>query len=194
MGKIWGSVVNIAQLFIREVLYDGSVAVDATVGNGGDTLFLAGAVGDSGLVYGFDIQEKAIEITSKKLSQCQLLKRVEFFNIGHENMLSFIKSPVDAIMFNLGYLPGGDHGIITRAETTVDALSQGLELLSPGGRLSIAVYTGHAGAQEEYTAVEKYVSNLENKMYNVIKLNFINRKSPPPFLILIEKEGSGCEK
>jgi len=194
MANQWGRAVSIAHMFIGEILSDGTTAVDATVGNGEDTLFLASSVGPTGQVYGFDIQAPAIVATVKKLEQHQLYNRVKLFTESHENMISLVKVQVNAVMFNLGYLPGGDHSIITQAQTSLATLQQSLELLAPGGRISLVLYTGHKGSAEECTAIEKYVSKLENKLYNVIKLNFYNRKNPAPFLILIEKEGPRSEK
>ena len=194
MAIHWGRAVSIAQMFVGEILSDGANAVDATVGNGEDTLFLASSVGPTGQVYGFDIQEPAIATTVKKLMQYQLNDRVKLFTDTHENMASLVNVQVNAVMFNFGYLPGGNHSIITRAETSLVALQQSLELLAPGGRISLVLYTGHKGSAEECTEIEKYVSKLENKLYNVIKLNFYNRKNPSPFLILIEKEGPRSEK
>ena len=194
MANRWGRAVSIAHMFIGEILSDSTIVVDATVGNGEDTLFLASSVGPTGQVYGFDIQESAIAVTFVKLKLHQLDDRVKLFTESHEHMRSLIKVSVNAVMFNLGYLPGGDHSIITQGQSTLAALQQSLELLAPGGRISLVLYTGHKGSAEECTAIEKYVSKLENKLYNVIKLNFYNRKNPSPFLILIEKEGPRSEK
>ncbi|ACV63374.1 putative rRNA methylase [Desulfofarcimen acetoxidans DSM 771] len=194
MFNSWRRAVSIAQIFIGEILFDGSVAIDATVGTGEDTLFLASSVGPSGQIFAFDIQEQAIAAAEQKIKQRHLDKRVKFYLASHEALVSLVKVKVNAVMFNLGYLPGGDHSIITKAESTLAALCQSMELLLPGGRISIVLYTGHEGSLEECTAVEKYVSKLDNKLYNVIKLNFYNRKNPSPFLILIEKEGPRSEK
>jgi tRNA G37 N-methylase Trm5 len=221
-----------ARLFIGEALLPGSVAVDATAGNGHDTLFLAGAVGPSGRVYAFDIQPAALEATSALLAEANLEDRVELLLADHSfiaelirpktpasvgggfqravkssmdsaniqrglipplNEVSFkgrcLSGPVDAVMFNLGYLPGGDHSTITRPESTCAALRASLSLLAPGGRVSVVVYTGHPGAAHEREAVESLAANLSPGEFSVIKLTFMNRSPNAPVVILVEKAG-----
>ncbi|WP_347487559.1 class I SAM-dependent methyltransferase [Desulfoscipio sp. XC116] len=182
-----GNAVLLAQQFVGEVLHKGCVAVDATAGNGYDTLFLANIVGESGRVYAFDIQQAALDITARRLKQFGLENNVKLIHDGHENMNLHIDSPVDACTFNLGYLPGGDHNSITGPSTTVKALQIALDLLKPGGRISLVVYTGHPGAGEESRAVEEMAAQLNPSLFGVLKVTFINRSLSAPFLIFIER-------
>ena len=139
------SAVAMAQEFIIPCLSVRSVAVDATAGNGNDTVFLAQHIGQ-GMVYSFDIQREALAQTATLLEQKGLQTRVKLILAGHERIDQYVKAPLDAVMFNLGYLPGGDHHIITQPQNTTTALQRAIELLKIGGRISLVVYTGHSGA------------------------------------------------
>jgi len=174
---------------LAERLRPGDVAVDATVGNGNDTLVLARLVSPGGRVYGFDIQEAALAKASDMISRHGLLDVVTLIHRGHETMCEYFTEKVDAIVFNLGYLPGGDHNITTNPATTVRALENGLGLLNPGGVICIVVYTGHQGGKEEQRQLEAYLGGLDKKEFCVGKLDFLNRGSAP-FLIIIEKKAT----
>lgn len=182
-----GNAVLLAQKFLGEILREGSVVVDATAGNGRDTLFLAGAVGDSGKVYAFDVQRAALENTSLLLKQYGLDQRVELIHAGHEHMEQYIDRPVDGFIFNLGYLPGGDHDITTGPDTSVRAVNAALHLLKPGGRISMVIYTGHRGALEESGAVEQVAAGLNPRLFGVLKVKFLNRPASAPYLVLVER-------
>ncbi len=190
MFRLFTNAVKVAHGLVAPFLGEGAVAVDATVGNGHDTLFLARHVGSSGKVYGFDIQAAALHNTGQRLDAAGLSQQVTLIQAGHEHMASYLAEPVDVMLFNLGYLPGGDHSRITRADTTVTAVLAGLEALKPGGMMSIVVYTGHSGAQEEQTALDRLVVQLEPRQYCVVRLEFANRIKDPPYLLLLEK--SAC--
>lgn len=146
----------------------GDTVVDATVGNGYDTLFLARAVGASGAVFGFDIQAPALANAQQRLNAAAIAQRVTLIRANHADMHRFIPAHlhgrIAAVMFNLGYLPGGDHNLITRASTTEAAVSVAWSMLRPGGRLSVVAYRGHAGGTHEASVVQswlrKHVSRL----------------------------------
>lgn len=185
--------VHWARAFIAPALGEGKTAVDATAGNGRDTAFLARGVGPSGRVYAFDIQPRALENTACRLKKDGLAGQVVLLPAGHQEMAGHVPPPVDAVMFNLGYLPGGDHRIVTRPYTTVTALRAALDLLAPGGRLSMLIYTGHSGAREEQLAVEEAAASLDPHTYTVLKMAFWNRPVNAPVLIFIAKEGAAVE-
>ncbi|MBE3587972.1 MAG: class I SAM-dependent methyltransferase [Thermoanaerobacteraceae bacterium] len=180
-----------AQAFIAPVLIPGSVAVDATAGKGLDTEFLARGVGAAGRVFAFDIQPGALEITRQRLAAAGLLERVTLLHRDHAAMAAHVPPPVNAVMFNLGYLPGGDHRIVTRPGTTLRALQDALALLAPKGRLSLVVYTGHPGARQEQETLEEYAAHLPPREFTVLRLAFWNRSSRAPVVILVEKAGGG---
>ncbi len=146
---------------VARVLGKGSLAVDATAGNGHDTCFLAERVGASGHVWALDVQPAAIEATSRRLSDAGLTDRVSLLCESHARMGEAVgmaaSGTVDAVMFNLGYLPGSDRALVTRAESTLPALDQSLALLAPGGCLSVMVYRGHRGGDTEWVAVYQWL-------------------------------------
>jgi len=186
-AAVKGNAVLLAQNFVAAVLGDGCLAVDATAGNGNDTLFLAGRVGTRGKVYAFDIQPTALDVTGTRLKEAGLQDRVVLIRVGHESMALHLAEPVDAFLFNLGYLPGGNHAVFTRPDTTVTALNTAVELLKPGGRIAVVVYTGHSGALDESRAVQDMAGSLDPQVFGVLKLQFANRAEHAPYLILIER-------
>lgn len=190
MSRGLGSAVHLAQLLISESVREGGTAVDATAGNGKDTLFLARLAGSEGTVYAFDIQEEALQTTRSLLEKAGLAGRVTFIHAGHEEMERWVPGPVDAVIFNLGYLPGGDHALVTRSDTTARALRSALDLLRPGGRVGLVIYTGHPGGREECHRVEGLASSLDGNLYRVIRIHFLNRAADAPVVIVIEKAGA----
>jgi len=167
----------------------GDQVIDATVGNGNDTVKLASLVDKIGKVHGFDVQEQAIEETKKKLTLTGLAEQVELHHTGHENLDKVITSEnsIAAIVFNLGYLTRSNKSVITKPDTTLTAIKKGLKLIHKGGIILIMVYYGHEGGAEEKDAVLSYAESLPQKEYNVFKYSFINQINQPPFLVGIEK-------
>ena len=175
---------------INKVVHEGDYAIDATLGNGHDTQLLAELVGAKGKVYGFDIQKQAIESSEERLAEAGLLAQVELVHAGHEKMNVHIPEDkeVSAVMFNLGYLPKGDKNIVTKAETTVEAIKQALSLVKKGGVVSIMVYYGHPGTNGEKEAVDELVRNLSQKEFDTLSYKFVNQINNPPYLYMIEKK------
>lgn len=165
----------------------GDIVLDCTVGNGNDTLELAKLVGPNGKVYGFDIQSNAISITKNLLEVNNLLDRVNLINDSHENILDYIDESLDFIVYNLGYLPKGDKSIKTSSVSTVKSLRSSISLLSRNGLLIVTAYTRHHGGLEEKQALEKFLSNLDQKKFNTLKYEFINQKNNPPILYAVER-------
>ncbi|RHE81184.1 tRNA (mnm(5)s(2)U34)-methyltransferase [Streptococcus anginosus] len=174
--------LQIAHAFLEEVVTDEDIVVDATMGNGHDTLFLARLAKK---VYAFDIQEQAIEQTTKRLAEAKL-DNVELFLTGHENVDQYVES-IKAAIFNLGYLPSADKTVITQPHTTIQALEKLCQRLVTGGRIAIMVYYGHAGGDVERDAVLDFVSQLPQQEFTVALYKTINQINQPPFLVMIEK-------
>ena len=128
---------------LERVIGPGDTVVDATMGNGHDTLTLCRLVGPVGRVYAFDVQRDAVERTRERLRDAGMLDRATLFCMGHERMAEVVKSPATAVVFNLGWLPGGDHAVTTRWETTRQAVESALYMLRPLGALVICAYPGH---------------------------------------------------
>lgn len=179
--------VPLSHLFLHSFLRDGDRAVDATCGNGHDTLLLARLVGPSGHVWGFDIQQQAIAETDRKLAEAELSSRVTLLPVGHEELDQHVTAPLQVVLFNLGYLPGGDRSIITRPETTVAALEQSLGLLTTGGVLLMTIYPGHGGGADEQSAVENWAAALNPRTAHCWRMGQTNVTPTAPYLLLIQK-------
>lgn len=165
------SLVQQVHTALAAILREGDVVIDATVGNGHDTLFLALAVGESGTVYGFDIQQQALDIAYARLEEARLERRASFYQAGHEAMAVVLPQSLagrlKAVVFNLGYLPGGDKVRTTAPLTTLAALEQAREWLAPGGVISVLAYTGHPGGREEAETVKDWAHTLAPDYYKV---------------------------
>jgi 16S rRNA C1402 N4-methylase RsmH len=150
---------------LAEVVGVGDFAIDATVGNGHDAAHLAALVGASGEVHAFDIQQEALESAERRLEERGLLDHCSLHHVGHEHLAETLppetRGRTQAIVFNLGYLPGGDKSVITTASTTLKALRAALNWLAPGGILTVIVYRAHPGGKEEFREVEQLLLGLE---------------------------------
>lgn len=177
---------------VSEILGPGDNAIDATAGNGHDTLFLLNHVGETGRVYSFDIQQEAIDSTHERLTDSRLnFNGVTLINSSHAEMDRHIPKEclgsVKVIMFNFGYLPGGDHSITTKGETSRQAVTQALGLLQIGGRMVLTFYTGHPGGEEEAQQVTELLETLDPKKFVVLIYKFINLPNKPPYVIAVER-------
>jgi len=186
------SLVQLAQQLVGMHLTDGDTAIDATVGNGHDTLFLAQTVGQNGKVYGFDIQQSALDNCYQRLGQA-LAQRVCLIHAGHETMPVVLPEEVcagavKAIMFNLGYLPGGDKSRTTQSTTTLAALNSATQILASNGIITILAYTGHPGGKEESEAVKAWAQMLFNDAFSVSIKTPLDTNKPAPELISIVKK------
>ena len=129
---------------IEGALYEGACAVDATLGNGHDALWLCSLVGQTGRVFGFDVQAEAVERSRGRLAEAGVEDRANLILDGHQNMRNYLEAgSADVVMFNLGWLPGAAHGVTTQTPTTLQAVNAALEVLKEEGLLTICVYPGH---------------------------------------------------
>lgn len=181
-----GPVAMVQQLLSTH-LRPGDRVVDATCGNGKDTLFLARLIAPHGELHAFDIQPEAIERTEALLTQHQLLDGVTCYVASHENMASYVKAPCQAIVFNLGWLPGGDHTITTCSDSTIRALLVARDLLAPGGLLMITCYPGHPGGEQEALAVNTACAAFDPRYFFVWKLSQNNVAPNAPYTIAIQR-------
>jgi predicted methyltransferase len=189
------AVLPFSHALVRQAVDEGGIAVDATAGNGHDTQFLAECVGPAGKVYAFDIQQEALKRTKQRLNERGIANRVALFHAGHHEMERYLpedtRGKLQAVMFNLGYLPHGDPTIITRPETTLPALETSSIWLAPGGVLSVVLYTGHPGGQEEAERVLHWAQSLSSQTFQVMHYRLLNRKQAPS-LVLVEKRKSAA--
>lgn len=184
---ILSNSLAISHEIIKKVVLQGDSVVDATMGNGNDTLFLAGLVGDNGKVYSFDIQEYALSNTRKKLEEAGVSGCVQLILDGHQRIDHYVAKGIKAVMFNLGYLPKGDHNIGTRADTTIEALKKSMELLLVGGIIMMVIYYGGDSGFDEKEEVLEYVKTIDCRKYSVLVSDFVNQVNCPPIAVCIEK-------
>ena len=171
---------------LKDRIKKGDKVVDATAGRGYDTAFLAELVGEEGEVTAFDIQKEAIDSTNALLAQRGLKART--YLDSHANMDSYVEvGSLSAVVFNLGYLPKGDHSVYTHADSTITAITKALALLKSGGIVCVSVYYGGDSGYEEKDALSSWISTLDDKLYQVIKVDFYNWKKDPPFPYFIVK-------
>ncbi|XVE52768.1 hypothetical protein DITRI_Ditri02bG0150100 [Diplodiscus trichospermus] len=197
VGYIFGKkkATEVAHLVWRHVLHKGDIAIDATCGNGYDTVAMLKMVADEsgrGRVYGMDIQTQALENTSSLLDETVGEKEkelVKLFPICHSRMDDVVpeNTAVRLVAFNLGYLPGGDKGIITISKTTLLALEAAKKMLMPGGLISLVVYVGHRGGREELETVEAFASGLSVDGWICCKFQMLNRPLAPVLVFLVKR-------
>lgn len=160
--------------------------IDATAGNGHDTLFLAEAVGETGRVIAIDIQEQAITSTRTRLETAGLASRATFHQASHTEIREIASGTTPtAILFNLGYLPGGDRSVITRTADSISAISSSIEILASNGILAVICYPGHSGGDEEASAVSDFISSRSD--LRTARYGLIGTRDPAPFLLLSQK-------
>lgn len=188
---LFNTACDLSHSFWKPLLSPGDHVIDATLGNGHDTLFLAKILlgFSEGELYGFDIQGKAVEKTRGLiLSQCgeDSIERIHLFHESHDKMDRYVKKPVKLIVYNLGYLPGGDKTITTEVESTLSSVAMGLNMLAPAGVLSITCYPGHSEGEREERALLDYFTSADPASCSVSHFRLLNRKRAPS-LILVQK-------
>ena len=176
--------------FLSDAVRPGAYAVDATAGNGKDALFLARLVGDRGRVFAFDVQSKALDATRRLFLENGITEGVCIpFLESHARMSNVLPAEVvgriQVVMFNLGFLPGGDKQLTTRAESTLDGLNSACELLAKGGVLSVVAYPGHDAGKAEAEEVANWMSRLKSDCFEVQQIRAENRANPAPVLWLV---------
>lgn len=174
--------------FIRSQVKEGDICIDATMGNGNDTLLLSELCGINGQVLAFDIQPQAIEATARRLKEAKAPTNYTLLLESHTNMSTHAApDTVNCIVFNFGYLPGGDHSLATKGETSIQALTQALSLLKKGGMISLCIYSGGDSGFEERDEILAWLKQLDPRRYLVIKSDYYNRPNNPPIPVLVIK-------
>lgn len=180
-------VLAFARQLIEGRLKNGGRALDGTAGNGRDTLFLAQLAGGNGKIWAFDIQAQALSNTAGLLRENGVEGQVELIAASHADLADYVREPLDAAMFNFGYLPGGDKTVTTKADSSVRAMQAAAALLSEGGLLTAVVYSGHPAGHAEAAAIEQWAAALPQEQYQALHYRFTNQRNHPPQLLAIEK-------
>lgn len=187
--QIESNSIQIAHLLLKQTLKNAKIIVDATAGNGNDTLFIAQNASDEAKIFAFDIQEEALNHAKEKLSEAKLLDKVKLIHASHDEVNNYIDEKLDLVIFNLGYLPGGNHQITTRCETTLNALNIMLDKLNLYGHIAIVVYPGHEEGFKECQRIKEFARSLAKKYFTVGWYQMINHNDKAPALCWIEKVG-----
>jgi methylase of polypeptide subunit release factors len=179
---------------IEAAMFDGARAIDATMGNGHDTLWMCELAGESGHVYAFDVQPEAVERTRQRLEEAGVAERADLFCAGHECMGEFVHESVDAVVFNLGWLPGAEHGVTTRTDTTIQAVNAALELLKEDGLMTVCIYPGHDEGTRELNALLEWGAGLDDRRYDVLLKTYLNQPNDPPRMMAVKKKKTRQKK
>lgn len=173
----------------------GPLLVDATAGNGHDSLFLLGAAPRNALLLAMDVQAQAVTATGDLLAAHGFAHAARVLHTGHEHLANVLAAlapedrqrPLMCVVFNLGWLPGGNKGLVTTPATSLPALEAALEALAPGGCISLHCYTGHEGGAQEAAALEARVRSLPPRRWRVLALADANRERAAESLLLVER-------
>lgn len=161
---------------LKSYLQEGDVAVDCTAGHGMDTLFLAESTGSAGKVHAFEIQDKAIEELREKMSPYRQVKIHPTSNVFLDEYVQSAK----VIMYNLGFLPGGNPELTTRSGETIQSLGSACRIIMPRGVISVVAYPGHPEGAKEAAAVEEFLEKLPSSTYEVLTIRQTNRSPRTP--------------
>ena len=176
-------LLDAAKSFLNGKIKETDTLVDFTMGNGHDTAYLCSLV-PNGRVFAFDIQKQALENTSKLLED-NGYKNAELILDSHANIKKYV-TRFKCGMFNLGYRPGGDKSVTTLTESTLKAVTDGIEIMEKGGVLVISVYPGHAEGEKEGRELYSLLSSYDKIYYSVIQYRMINSPTSP-FIYAVEK-------
>jgi len=182
------NTLDIVDYYIENHLNETDTVIDCTLGNGIDSLKLKQKIGVNGLLFGFDIQEEALNKSYKLLEEHNFNNNITLIHDSHENIDKYVEYEIaDLIIYNLGYLPGGNKSIKTNSSSTSISLKKSLKIIKNHGLVLITVYIGHEGGIQEKEAIENILKHLDQKTYNVLKHEFINQINNPPIFYAIER-------
>lgn len=181
---IFNNPLDILKFYINSYVRSGDTAIDATLGNGHDTKTLLEAVGESGTVYGFDIQEAAIHSTRSLIGNAD---NARLILDSHAEVDKYVTDKIRCAVFNLGYLPGGDHNIATQPDSSIEAIGKCVDLLDDDGFVAVTIYHGGDTGFTEHDNVLEYLKTLNCRKYGVTLYSFHNRPNNPPIFAVIEK-------
>lgn len=176
-------IIEYTHAILASYITKNDMIVDATMGNGYDTVYLATIAKH---VYAFDIQRAALDHTIK-LCESQHIDNVTLFHTSHEHIVGLVKN-FKGVVFNLGYLPQGDHTVTTKKDITLSTIKMILSVLKPQGFICLVVYPGHPEGMAESKAIDAYMSTLDTSIYTVLKSHMPYQKNNPPYVLFIKKQ------
>ena len=187
MAADFRSAHHWAWALMSEALTEGSLCIDATMGNGHDTLRMCQLTGPGGQVWAFDVQEEALAATDRRLREAGVRERAELILDSHVRMEAHVDVPVDGVMFNLGWLPGHDKARRTQPESTLAAVNAALRLLKPEGLITVCAYPGHEEGSAERDALLQWAAALDAKKYDALLKTYLNQPNDPPLLFAVRR-------
>ncbi|MBR2319233.1 MAG: class I SAM-dependent methyltransferase [Clostridia bacterium] len=183
------NALGLSHQFMAAHIREGAFCIDATAGKGRDTLFLCRLVGESGRVLALDIQPDAVAQTTALLTAEGVANRAQVVQACHSRLADYATPcSADGIMFNFGWLPGGDHTTFSHADTSVAAVSAALDLLKVGGVMTLCLYYGRQNGTAERDAILAFLPTIDNRRYTVIRGDFANRTGDVPIPVFIIRE------
>ena len=183
------NALGLSHQFMTAHIREGAFCIDATAGKGRDTLFLCKLVGESGRVLALDIQADAVAQTTALLTAEGVASRAQMVESCHSRLGEYAApDSVDGIMFNFGWLPGGDHNTFSHADTSVAAVKVALDLLKVGGVMTLCLYYGRQNGTAERDAILEFLPTVDNRRYTVIRGDFANRIGDVPIPVFIIRE------
>ena len=187
--KMSFSALDIAHGMIADHVQPGDICIDATAGRGRDTLFLCSLVGEHGRVTAFDIQSDAVDSTNTLLAQEGYSDIGRAVLDSHANIDSYEQpGTVSCVVYNFGWLPGGDHNVFTLPDSSIESLNKALELLRPGGMIAMCIYYGKQNGFAERDRLLEFLEGLDHRKYSSYVGSFVNRPNCPPITAFILKD------
>lgn len=180
------SMVAISHDFLKPALHKQARAIDATLGQGQDTLFFLKA--RAARIAAFEVQADVAARTMERIGS----SKVQVYLTGHEHMQESLPSDwvenTDAILFNFGYCPHENPQIQTRPKTSLEAVQQALTMLKVKGRMALVFYP-HEDWEEESALIEDFLMTLDPHVFAIQKVIQLNAKKAP-FVVCLEKKKS----
>lgn len=173
---------------LQECIKPGDCVIDATMGNGNDTIFLSKLVQKEGKVFAFDVQKAALVKTTEKIQTLETKENIQLICDSHANLSNYVQQPIQAAIFNLGYLPGSNKSIITTPDSTILAIKSIMKQLNLGGRIVLVCYWGHAGGDKELSQLQDFLPTLDQHEWTVLQYQFMNQQNQPPICFVIERK------
>jgi len=175
-------ILETAHLLLSNLIHMDDVIVDATMGNGHDTVYLAGLCKH---VYAFDIQEKALFETQKKINEHKL-DNVSLILDSHQHILNHVDI-FKGVVFNLGYLPNGNKEITTKSDVTLETLHLLIPHMKLDDFIMLVIYIGHAEGWMESQTIDGYLKTLNNSIYKILRVDMPYQMNQPPYILLMTK-------
>lgn len=192
MRNLLTKTTDLAMYVTLSYVERGDCVIDATCGNGGDTIALSAAVGEEGRVLALDIQQSAVEYTRNRLAEANAVnaavRQGSFLHMDEILQAVFPGNIPSAIVFNLGYLPGGDKSITTKAEETEAAVRRAADLVRLGGVVTVVLYSGHPEGAREKRAVLAMAERLPKEKYHAVFASMSNQTGAPPEILWITRK------